>query len=291
MKFKTFSIIAGSEACNARCSFCVSKMTPPNGLDMKEPEVNWRNFRVAARLAKQTEIDTVMITSKGEPTLFPQQVTKYLNALSEFDFPFIELQTNGIPIAEKREKYDPLVREWYEKGLTIPAISIVHYDAEKNRQIYLPHREKYIDLPELVGYLHKVGLSVRLACVALNGFIDNARQLEKLIGFAKENNVEQLTVRPVNKPEETRNLQVYNWTARHHLKSAQLEEISGYLNRNGTPLLELPHGGTVYDINGQNVCLTNSLTRDTNPEKGRQLIFFPDGHIRYDWEKKGAILL
>src|SRR3989338_3443843 len=142
MMFKTFSIIAGSEACNARCSFCVSKMTPPNGLDMKEPEVNWRNFKVAARLARQTGIDTVMITSKGEPTLFPQQVTKYLDALSEFDFPFIELQTNGIPIAEKRENYDPLVREWYEKGLTIPAISIVHYDAEKNRQIYLPHREK-----------------------------------------------------------------------------------------------------------------------------------------------------
>ncbi len=291
MKFKTFSIVAGSEACNARCPFCVSKMTPANGIDTKEPEVNWKNFRVAAKLARQTGIDTAMITSKGEPTLFPQQVTKYLNALAEFEFPFIELQTNGIPISERREKYDFFVREWYQKGLTIPAISIVHYDAEKNRQIYLPHKEKYIDLPKLIEYFHEVGFSVRLACVALDGFIDSSGQLEKLIGFAQKNKVEQLTVRPVNKPEETRNLQVYDWTSKHHLKSNQLEEMQGYLEKNGTRLLELPHGGTVYDISGQNVCLANSLTRNTDPEKGRQLIFFPDGHIRYDWEKEGAILL
>lgn len=291
MKFKTFSIVAGSEACNARCPFCVSKMTPPSSIEFKEPEVNWRNFKIAARLARQTGIDTAMITSKGEPTLFPKQVSRYLEELSEFEFPLIELQTNGIPISEKREKYDLFVREWYAKGLSIPAISIVHYEAEKNRQIYLPYKENYIDLPELINYLHNVGYSVRLACIGLDGFIDNAGQLEKLIDFARMNKVEQLTLRPVNKPEETRNLQVYDWISKHYLKANQLEDIVNYFDRNGTPLLELPHGGTVYDINGQNVCLTNSLTRDTNPDKGRQLIFFPDGHIRYDWVKEGAILL
>ncbi len=31
MKIQTFSIVAGSEACNARCPFCISKMTVPNG--------------------------------------------------------------------------------------------------------------------------------------------------------------------------------------------------------------------------------------------------------------------
>jgi hypothetical protein len=47
----------------------------------------------------------------------------------------------------------------------------------------------------------------------------------------------------------------------------------------------------VYDIEGQNVCMTNSLTRDTNIENIRQIIYFPDGHIRYDWEYTGAVLL
>ena len=115
--------------------------------------------------------------------------------------------------------------------------------------------------------------------------------MEKLIEFARTNRVEQLTLRPVNKPEEARNQQVYDWTTKHYLKEDQLRSIQGYLKKEGASLLELPHGGTVYDVGGQNVCLTNSLTRDTDPEKGRQLIFFPDGHIRYDWEKEGAILL
>ena len=291
MKFKTFSIVTGSEVCDAQCPFCVSKMTPENGLGMKEPEVNWRNFKVAAMLARQSGIDTAMITGKGEPTLFPHQISKYLDALKGFGFPFIELQTNGIRIAEKREKYDPFVREWYDKGLTIPSISIVHYDPEKNRQIYVPNKEKYIDLPKLIDYFHNVGLSVRLACVAVNGYIDGAGKLEKLIEFSKINKVEQLTVRPVNKPEETRNEGVYAWTKEHHLKPVQLEEIKRYLDHNGSILLELPHGGSVYDVNGQNVCLGNSLTRNPDPENIRQLIFFPDGHIRYDWEKEGAILL
>ena len=47
-------------------------------------------------------------------------------------------------------------------------------------------------------------------------------------------------------------------------------------------------------VNGQNVCLSlplNKNTRDTNPENARNLIFFQDGHIRYEWEMEGGILL
>ena len=69
------------------------------------------------------------------------------------------------------------------------------------------------------------------------------------------------------------------------------KEMEDYLVTNGTKLLELPHGAIVYDVNGQNVCFSNCLTRTDNPENIRQLIFFPDGHLRYDWEYKGAILL
>ncbi len=242
-------------------------------------------------MAKQSEVDTVMITSKGEPTLYPKQISKYLDALSGFEFPFIELQTNGIVLSERKEIYAPFLQEWYNKGLTIPAISIVHFDAEKNRQIYLPYKKEYIDLPELIGDLHGIGYSVRLACVALDGFIDSSSKLEQLIDFARQNRIEQLTVRPVNKPEESRNSEIYDWTAAHHLKDEQIIEMRSYIENRGLLLLDLPHGGRVYDIKGQNVCLTNSLTRDSNPDRVRQLIFFPDGHIRYDWEKEGAILL
>ncbi len=289
MTIQTFSILAGSEACNARCPFCVSKMTPPQGITPEVPEVNWRNFRKAALLAKQKGVTTAMITSKGEPTLFPEQITEYIDILQEFQFPIIELQTNGINLAEeKNEKY---LKEWYEKGLTTIAISIVHYDAEKNRQIYLPYRKEYIDLVKLVDKLHKIGFSVRFACILLDGFIDNSTKLEKLISFAKENKVEQLTIRPVNKPNISRNLAVFNWVSENYLKEEHLEDMIDYLNKEGIQLMHLNYEAVVYDVNGQNVCLTNSLTIDPNSDNLRQLIFFPDGHLRYDWQYVGAILI
>jgi hypothetical protein len=78
-------------------------MTPPVGVMLDEPEVNWRNFRVACRLAERCGVTTAMLTGKGEPTLFPEQITKYLQALSEFPFPIIELQSNGILLAERAD--------------------------------------------------------------------------------------------------------------------------------------------------------------------------------------------
>src|SRR3989344_4000508 len=155
-------------------------MTPPLGVELKEPEVNWRNFAIACRLAKQSNVTTAMFTGKGEPTLFPDQINRYLDQMETFEFPFIELQTNGILIALKEEKYDAYLKHWYEKGMTTIAISIVHYDPEKNREIYLPHKEEYINLPKLIETLHSYKFSVRLICIAANGFIDSSEKLVRL---------------------------------------------------------------------------------------------------------------
>lgn len=291
MRIQTFSILAGSEACNARCPFCISKMTPPLGVELKEPAVNWRNFTIACKFAKFSGVTTAMLTSKGEPTLFPSQVTRYLEAMKEFGFPFIEIQSNGIMIIEKPEIYNPYLSDWYGLGLTTFAISIVHYTPEKNRPIYLPYKKSYIDLPQLIAHLHKFGFSVRLACVMADGFIDSGDELKRLIQFAKENGVEQLTVRPVNKPEDSRNQEAVEWIGKHYLRPESEQDTINYLEANGTQVMTLVHGARVFDVSGQNVCFTHSLTIDPASDDIRQLIFFPDGHLRYDWQYPGAILL
>jgi molybdenum cofactor biosynthesis enzyme MoaA len=291
MKIQTFSILAGSEACNARCPFCISKMTPPVGVTLEEPEVNWRNFRIACRLAERCDVTTAMLTGKGEPTLFPEQITKYLQALSEFQFPIIELQSNGILLAERAEVYAEHLRAWYDLGLTTIAISVVHHLPEKNQTIYLPHRKAYIDLPELIRRLHGYGFSVRLACVMADGFIDSRQALQAFIAFTQSHQVEQVTVRPVNGPSNGRNGAARAWVDRHHLRPEQLADIRSYLEEEGALLMTLVHGARVYDVGGQNVCLTDSLTIDAGSDDLRQLIFCPDGHLRYDWQYKGAILL
>ena len=258
---------------------------------MQEPEVKWRNFHIAANLAKQNGVVTAMITSKGEPTLYPMQVSKFIKELKKHDFPVVEIQTNGIPLMERPEKYESYLKEWYQDGLTTAAISIVHYDPEKNRSIYLPYRKQYIDLPGLVEKLHDHGYSARLACIMLKNYIDSPSELERLIDFAKEHKVEQLTIRPVNAPSDSENKDVKDWTLSHMLTKDQRKSIEDYLDNNGHLLQRTNYGAKIYDVKGQNVCLTNSLTLDPTSEDVRQLIFFPDGHLRYDWQYEGAIIL
>lgn len=290
MKFKLFSVVVGREACVASCPFCVSGCTPTKE-NLISPKVNFRNFDIACRLAEKSGIDTVMLTGRGEPLLYPDQLTDYLKALSKFNFPFIELQTNCILASKQREKYDDYFKKWYELGLTTITISVVSHRKEVNQKIYQPNGE-YIDLPELIDYLHYIGFSLRLTCVMCKGMMDSEEEIMNFIKFAKENKVEQVTLRPVN--DEFRRQTAHDWIEINKLTQSRKEEIKAYLDKVGTKLLTLERIGTVYDVMGQNVMFSlplNKNTRDDDPENGRQLIFFPDGHLRYEWEMEGGILL
>jgi len=52
-------------------------------------------------------------------------------------FPFIELQTNGIRLADEGENidYDYYMASWYEMGLTTICLSMVHYDNVRNAEL------------------------------------------------------------------------------------------------------------------------------------------------------------
>jgi len=292
MKIQTFSIVTGGSACNARCPFCISKMTPAEGITPTAPEINWRNFHKACLLAKQCGVTTVMLTGKGEPTLYPEQISEYLDRLERHSFPIVELQTNGIAIAKNPEEYKKHLKFWYQMGLTTVSISVAHYSAAKNREIYLADKEEYPSLTNLVIMLHEIGFSVRLSCVLIRGFIDNENELASLIRECRVLDIEQLTLRPVNKPDNPKmSEEMELWFINNGIGWESLEEMESYLRRKGHQLMKLIHGGVVYDVDGQNVCLSNSLTIDPNTEELRQLIFFPDGHLRYDWQYEGAILL
>lgn len=292
MRIQTFSVVAGSEACNARCPFCVSKMTPKQGLTLKLPEPNWRNFAKACLLAQKAQVTTVLVTGKGEPTLFPEQLTSYLEALSPFAFPFVELQTNGIPIAEGRVGDEVLAR-WYALGLTTVIVSVTGADAALNREIYLPTKDAYIDLPALVARLHRHGFAVRLGCVAVREGVSTPAKLQELMAFAKAHGVEQVTVRPVTTPdpETVQDRAVYDWSVAHAVPDAQWRALVDWVEARGKRLMALVHGAAVFDLAGQNLCLSNCLTLKPEEEELRQLIFFPDGHLRYDWQYTGALLL
>lgn len=290
MKIQTYTALVGGRECDARCPFCVSKMTPKLGVPLQAPEINWRNFGIGCNFAKASGVSTVLLTSKGEAILFPDQITDYLKNLRPYNFSFIELQTNGIAFFQRYNEYEGYLKEWYNLGLTTIAISLVHYENEKNKEIFQPDSD-YMDLVELIKKLHKIGFSLRLSAVMCKGFIDRVNKVKKLIQFTKDNKVEQLTIRPVRRPEKSESEKVYKWVLKHELSEEEISSIREFLFREGKEVLRLVHGAVVFDLGGQNICLTDALTLEPESQEIRQLIFFPDGHLRYDWQYPGAILL
>jgi molybdenum cofactor biosynthesis enzyme MoaA len=279
------SVVVGNKACNAKCPFCISKITPEQGKLVPEKDVNWRNFDIACRLAQRAGVTTVLLTGKGEPTLHSSLIYTYLNHLNRYKFPFVELQTNGIALKPREMK------EWYDMGLTTICLSVVHWSPIQNHKIYQPNVQKgYMNVAATVKNIHKAGLMTRLSCMLLKGYVDSVNEVKNLIAFCKDYGIKQLTIRPIDAPEKA-DTEQSKWVADHTLDSETVKEIKAFLSQEGTPILELAHGGVIYDVGGQNVCWATCITTNKSTEDMRQIIFFPDGTISYDWKYKGAVLL
>lgn len=291
MKIQTFTVVSGSAACNAACPFCVSKMTGIRAIGYKPLPVNWRNFDKACRIAQLNGITTVLMTGKGEPTLFPDQLTEYFRHLQKYDFPILELQTNGILLMEQEERYDKYLKEWSGLGLSIISISIVHYDPEKNRANYVPGRKSYPDLGKLIEKLHRFGFSVRFSVVLIKDHIDTPKEVKKMVEAASKWGVEQVSLRPVAAPERSESERYKTDTVNLMLTPKKIANINSWLEKDGRLLLSYGHNSRIFDVKGQNVCLTDALTIKPSTDDIRQMIFFPDGHIRFDWQYQGAIIL
>jgi molybdenum cofactor biosynthesis enzyme MoaA len=193
MKVSTLSIVVGTAACDAGCPFCVSKMTPANGVLSKAQPIEWARLFKTLLFAERMGVTTVILTGKGEPTLFPDQITAYLKAGVGLRFPFVELQTNGLTLSFGK------LLDWQALGLTTVALSVVHYLPAINQRIYYAHRPQmeYPPLENTISMIHNAGLSVRLSVVMVKGGIENSAELDAMIHFCRENKVEQLSIRPV----------------------------------------------------------------------------------------------
>lgn len=295
MKIQTFSIVVGSRACNARCPFCVSAMTgydelPPRG------EVHAVNLGKACRLAQLAGTTTVLFTGKGEPTLYPDEIGTYLDALAPYGFPLIELQTNGLEIGrlarDGRSRVPGLTREtlrsWARRGLNTFALSAVHTGSAANATVY--HHD-YPELARTIAALHEDGFTVRLCIMMAQGLVDAPEGAAGVVKFCREHGVEQLTLRPIRRPSNPLDQGAADFVVQRGLTRDQELAIQRWAEARGTPILSLMHGARVYDVDGQNVCLTDCLTLSPQADDIRTLIFYSNGRLAYDWQYDGAVIL
>ena len=280
----TYTIIAGNMKCPNSCPICISKMTPSHGIGYEEPDFNWQKFRKATRIAIMRGAQNVLITGKGEPTLFPKLVGEILFELAELgedgQFERIELQTEGSNIANSITNDE--LRKWKYAGLDLIALSIYHYDSRQNAGGFGHFgSDGGYDLPALIGRLNAIGFLVRLSCMLRAGYMDSMDRVCELIEFCKENNVFQLTLRTPDVPAEPLNEQVAQYIMENVVDHKNMNEINMYVKGKGKLCGDLPHGVSVYEVDGQNVSMTTGLGE---PGDNRQLIFFPQGWLTTSWE-------
>ena len=289
MKIQTFTIVVGGNKCNASCPYCVSKLTGKSTCSDKIEDINIRNFHKACKFAKMSGVSTVLLTGKGEPLLYPDHITRYLKILEPYNFPFIELQTNGI---EFEVLSGHLLEKWYKLGLTTISLSCVGLCPDDNGEIF----GRNLRLAENIKMLHNFGFSVRVSCIMLKSCIDSISTIIDFTKWCKENKVEQFTVRPVTNIKYSdcdtdAKHKIYNWINEHKLDKSDINKIKEYFDVNAIILLDLAHGARVYDYKGQNLSISNCLTESTNPDDIRQLIYYQNGRLMYSWIYPGAIII
>ncbi|MHC4372489.1 MAG: radical SAM protein [Planctomycetota bacterium] len=290
MKTHTFSIVVGTSACNAGCPWCISKMTCSDA--PKSPVINRTRFRTACQIVQQARdgLVNVLLTGKGEPMLFMDQIDEYLEMMRSYSFPLVDLQTNGTLIDMNIEA----LTRWADAGmLTLVCISIAHWEPQSNNEL-MDIRWKGYDYRRAVDQLHNAGLAVRLNCTMQTKGLWNAGHVDALVEECRKLDVDQLTVRDVDVPETARpeGQAVKQYAMSVKPNRFQMNWLQDHLLFNGAvELLKLPHGASVYDYNGQNLCVSNCLTDTTDADDIRQVIFFPDGRIAYDWKYPGARIL
>jgi molybdenum cofactor biosynthesis enzyme MoaA len=250
--------------------------------------IRWDRFETACKVVEQARdgLIHVLLTGRGEPLLYPSEIGGYLVRMKG-RFPLVEIQTNGVSVADVAESN--LWETWKAGGLTQVCISITHIDPARSNQIMgIEAQYNYWDAAK---YLKAVGFSVRLNCTMVRSGTHTPWQVDDLIDRCAMNGVDKLTLREVEAPSNSQDAEAAEWVKdeKPHGAAARLRQ---HLELRGAHrLLELPHGGIVYDVDGQNVAVSTCLTRTTDPDDIRQIIFFPDGRISYDWQHTGARIL
>lgn len=307
-KALTYTVVSGSKACPNNCPICISKMTPDYNIGTKEPKVDWDQFDKATKIALiNYEAKNFLLTSKGEATLFPAQISNFLYRAALVSntqkrvFESLELQTEGSTIARGGKLYDEFLKTWKYLGLDLVAVSIYHYDNKKNHKVFRSRHKEPYDIQKLIEQIQSHNLKVRLSCVMLKEYIDSIEEVSKLIDFSKKNGIFQLTLRRADRPQNSLDKKVAQYVDEYRVNDIEFNtNLANLLEKNGTLCDILPHGALIYEINGQNVGVTTGLspkfggkkTREItdclknkpSDEEIRQLIFIPPDMLTTSWE-------
>jgi MoaA/NifB/PqqE/SkfB family radical SAM enzyme len=269
MKAGNLTISIPNVGCNKNCPYCISKITGEVEANIDLMKRNIIKVKVAASSA---DVASVLITSKGEPTLDFPDLSFFVKQFNSWP---VELQTNGIKFAQN----PILLSELFLAGLNTVAYSV----------------DSFNTLKELSGALeetHRLGMLVRV-CLNISDRIPAVYlKFEHMLKVLSKYPIDQLLVRHLSYPDDSDNSPETEWIDKHTNYKRYLEIHDTAINIRSAKLVRtLPHGAQVYDINGLSVSFSDYCVQVVNnTDDIRSLIFLEDGHLYTSWASKASIL-
>ena len=271
MKANSLSINVPFVGCNKRCPYCVSNMTgkvqQSNGIDI---ENFYRKLKKAKTVANHAQVNSIILTGKGEPLLNQDAISKVCGMFSEFP---VEIQTNG-KLLENTNVVDLL----YKYGVDAVAISI-------------DSRKQLDKLRDAIKYIRLIGnMTIRLTVNLVNDIMDNFTA-ESFIDYVRKIGVHQVSFREITVPsyavETEESIKTQEWIKNNVSDKKFLQFMKGYnklIKRKGVFIQSLPFGVSIYMIDKVSCTYFDYCIQDNN--KGddiRSLIYWEDGHMSCSW--------
>lgn len=135
------------------------------------------------------------ITSAGEPTVVPDEVTKVLKLARKerLRFTTIKLYTNGIRIGEDWGFQDVLA-EWRDLGLTDVYLTVHSFGRKENARLF--GIKSYPSIPTVFGRICAEGLRLRVNLVLIKGRVDTAPKLRAFVKMATDLGADRVAAWP-----------------------------------------------------------------------------------------------
>lgn len=276
---QNLAICIPDNGCDKNCPYCVSKIT--GKMHNSNPKLMSSNVKKVRTLAKVAQVYTVLLTGKGEPFLNDTMISFFIEEFSDFS---VEIQTNGIKLARDcRGRVNRLetLQKW---GLNVIAVSVDNFlDIDSN----------------LFRAIHDAGMVSRITFNVTNKLhMHNASYndltFHNLLGICKSNHIDQMTLRNVVIPNNTKETKESIWI-KENVDSSMYRKLESQMieacDKSGFLLRQLPYGASVYDYEGIAVSYSRYCVQDSN--KGddiRSLIFQENGHCYTSWASKASIL-
>lgn len=256
--------------CRKNCPYCVSHMTffPKPNDDLFQ-----RNLEKATNLAHIYGVNSVLITSKGEPL----QRLEYVKNIAECfkTFP-LEIQTNG------------------EMLIGMGVLDLLYYSGVNTIAISVDSMEVIKTFEPVYSMITGYGFNLRLTIIISD--LWKEKDIRTVLDYCVLNRIKQLTFRLVTIPEiyrtDERSEAIVKWIEENTKRSQKefFESINTFVNSENL-IRELSFGPKVYSAMGVAITIIPYCIQESNnTEDIRSLIYHQDGHMYTSWDKPASIL-